>query len=425
MSKPLKKIFLCFVVIALLAIAVFAEQIVVWTWYGAELGQELRNMIKDEFTPKTGIEVDLILVPVEDISNKLLLSYIGGDAPDIVELYSNQVIELGVRGALLNLSTMPGIKDVTDQLNPMLLTALQYNSALFALPGEINRTWTYYRTDIFNELGLGVPETWDDIRTASTKLKARNMDTFYFYQGASPNVGKLLPLVFQRNSDIYTKDGQGSNLASPENIAAFTELTELHTKYKLVLEDPAFSTFTSGQTPLQILQNWYYAGFEITAPQLTGKWDITLFPGTKQSDGTINRTNTGKMLTWSIISSSKKKDAAWEFMKWVSSTEFTTKFMNRGHELHKSRIFFSNKNSIENAPFPKEKLHLAHEALATCRMQTAVIGGHIADRYIDFAFNKVVLQGDDPEAAIKQAAKESTDEIQRKLKEFSRYIKTL
>ena len=58
-------------------------------------------------------------------------------------------------------------------------------------------------------------------------------------------------------------------------------------------------------------------------------------------------------------------------------------------------------------------------------MQTAVIGGNIANRYVDFAFNKVVLQGDDPEAAIKQAAKESTLEIQKKLKEFDRFIKDL
>lgn len=427
MSQKLSfpRLFVSLLLVFLLATGVFAETITVWTWYGAELGEVLRDMVKNEFTPKTGIDVEIVLVPVEDINNKLLLSFIGGDAPDIVELYSNQVVELGVRGALMNLSTMPDIKSVTDQLNPMLLPALQYRSALFALPGEINWEWTYYRTDIFNELGLQAPETWDDIRAASIKLRARDMDTFYFYQGDSPNVGKLLPLVYQRKSDIYTTDGTASNLNSPENIAAFTELTDLHTKYKLALEDPSFTTFASGQTPLQILQNWYYAGFEMTAPQIAGKWDITLFPGTKQKDGSIDRTNTGKMLTWSIVSSTKKKDAAWTFMKWLSSTEFTTKFMQTGNQLHKTRIFFSNKNSLENAPFPKEKLHLARESLASCRMQTAVIGGHVANRYIDFAFNKVVLQGANPEDAIKQAAKDSTLEIQRKLKEFARYISTL
>lgn len=402
-----------------------AEKITVWTWYGAEMGEVLRDMVRNDFTKKTGIEVDIVLVPTEDINNKLLLAYLGGDAPDIVELYSNQAVELGVRSALVNLNTIPGIKNVTNQMNPMLLPAVSYKSALFALPGEVNWEWTYYRTDIFKELGLSAPQTWDDIRAAAIKLKARNMDTFYFYQGDSPNVGKLLPLVFQRNSDIYKNNGTASNLDSPENIAAFKELTALHKEYKLPLEDPVFTTFASGQTPLQILQNWYYAGFEITAPQINGKWDITLFPGTKQKDGSIDRTNTGKMLVWSMVSSTKKKDAAWKFMEWLSSNEFASKFSQAGNQLHKNRLFFANKNSIDNAPFPKDKLSIAKEALATCRMQTAVIGGHVANRYIDFAFNKVVLQNENPEAAIKQAAKESTDEIQRKIKEFSRYITSL
>jgi len=251
------------------------------------------------------------------------------------------------------------------------------------------------------------------------------MDTYYYYQGDGEIVGKYLPFVFQRGADIYKPDGTASNLDSPEAVAAFKELTDLHKQYHLPVEDPIWGTFASAETPLQILQNWYYAGFELTNPQISGKWDITLFPGTKRADGSIDRTNTGKMLTWSIVSSTKHKDAAWELMKWLGSTEFTTKFMQTSNQIHGNRIFFSNKDSIDFAPFPEEKLHLAKEALATCRMQTAVVGGHIANRYIDFAFNKVVIQGDDPETAIRQAAKESTDEIQRKLREFDRYIKTL
>ena len=302
-----KKLLLVFAVTCLVAGLAFAEKLVVWTWYGAELGQVFQELVKTDFTAKTGIEVEIEVVPIDGIMNKLLLSFIGGDAPDIVELYSNQVVELGIRGALLNLSEFADVKSVTDQLNPMLLPALQYKSALFALPGEINWTWTYYRTDVFSEMGLEVPETWDDIRALALKLKARNMDTYYYYQGDGEIVGKYLPFVFQRGADIYKPDGTASNLDSPEAVAAFKELTDLHKQYHLPVEDPIWGTFASAETPLQILQNWYYAGFELTNPQISGKWDITLFPGTKRADGSIDRTNTGKMLTWSIVSSTKHK----------------------------------------------------------------------------------------------------------------------
>lgn len=428
MKKSFNKWLWCILLLVLMATNVWAEKILLWTWYDASLGQIFKDLIKNEFTPQTGIEVEILTVPIEDMTNKLLLAYLGGDAPDVVELYSNTAVELGIRGALTNLNTIKGVKKVTDDINPMLLPALQYKSALFAIPGEVNWTWTYYRKDIFNEVGLEAPKTWDDFRNATTKLKARNMESYYYYQGdpTALIVGKLLPFVFQKNSDIYTPDGTASNLDSLENIAAFKELTRLHTEYKVPLDDPSFTTFASGETPLQLQQNWYYGAFEVAAPQIAGKWDIAPFPGTKQKDGSINNTNTGKMLVWSIVSSTKRQEASWKLIEYISSSEFTAKFMDLVYKSNdKARLFFSNKNSLDKASFPKEHIALARESLKNCRMQTAVIGGTIANRYVDFAFNKVVLQGDDPEVAIKQAAKDSTTEIQKKLKEFARFIKQL
>ena len=427
MKKSYVKLMWIFVLFVLVVANALAEKILMWTWYYGPATQILKDLFEKDFTSKTGIEVEILTVPIEDMTNKLLLAYLSGDAPDVVELYSNTAVELGIRGALTNLNTFKSIKKVTADINPLLLPALQYKSALFAVPGEANWTWTYYRTDIFNEIGLEAPKTWDDFRDATTKLKARNMDSYYYYQGdpTALIVGKLLPFVYQRNSDIYTQDGTASNLDSSENIAAFKELTRLHTEYKLPLDDPSFTTFASGETPLQLQQNWYYCAFEVAAPQIIGKWDIAPFPGIKQKDGSIDNTNTGKMLVWSIVSSSKKQQASWKLIEYISSSEFTTQFMNQVYKIEKSRLFFSNKNSIDKANFPKAHIALARKSLKDCRMQTAVIGGPIANRYIDFAFNKVVLQGDDPETAIKQAAKESTLEIQKKLKEFARFIKQL
>lgn len=251
------------------------------------------------------------------------------------------------------------------------------------------------------------------------------MDAYYVYNGVNPEVGKLLPFVYQRNADIYTADGRASNLDSTACITAFTEMTDLHKKYKCPIEDPTYTTFADGHTPIQIAQNWYYFGFEQTAPHIKGKWDLALFPGTKQKNGKIDRTNTGKSLVWSMVSTTKKKEASWKLIEYLSSNEFTQKFGNTVYDRLKVRLFFSNSQYLDKAPFPKEQIPTAKEALATYRMQTAVVGGNVADRYIAFAFNKVVLQNEDPEAAIKQAAKESTMEIQKKLKEFARYIKEL
>lgn len=417
------------VVMLLLGVSVQAEKLTVWTWYGTSpSGVAIRDLLTNEFTNETGIEVEVLTVPIENMVNKLLLSFIGGEAPDIVELYSNQVVDLGIRGALYNLNQFADIKDVLNEINPLLLPQVAYKSALYALPGEVNWSWTYYRKDILQEIGLDVPSTWEELISLSSKLKARNKDVYYQFHGdpTAIVVGRYLPFVFQRKSDIYSPDGTRSTLDEAVCIEAFDYFTDLYTEHSFPIEDPLYTTFYNGDTPVQVLQNWFFGWFETGAPQINGLWDIAPFPGTKQPDGSINNTSTGKMLTWSILESSKNKDAAWKLMKFMASSRFAEEMMNRSYNSsEKIRLFFANKNSFEKAYFTPKQIALAKYSLANCRMQTSVVGGLIANRYIDFAFNKVVLQGADSVESIKAAAGESTLEIEKKLKEFSRYIATL
>jgi len=417
----------CILLVLILATGVFAEKITVWVWYDGTLGQILRQMVKEDFEAKTGIQVEFQSAPVADITTKLLLAVIGNDAPDVVELFSNQIVELGVRGALQKINNMPNFNKVLEQMHPGLMRQLTYKNSVFALPGEVNWTWSYYRTDILKEIGAEFPKTWDELKNLSVKLKARNMDIYYDYQGdeAARTTTRFLPFVFQRGTDIYTTDGTASNLDHPLIIEAFKEFISLFKDYKFPLEDPGYQTFTDGSTPIQIYQNWYYSRFYV-APQIEGNWDIAQMPGHKKKDGSIDHTNTGKMLTWAITSSSKKKEAAWKFLEWVVSPQFIGKFSKLALETpSKWHLFFSTRDSIDKSVFPVEQLDVARKALAACKMQRAVVGGYVADRYIDFAFSSVLFQNARPEDALIKAAKDSTQEIQRKLKEFSKYIAKL
>ncbi|MDD2431201.1 MAG: extracellular solute-binding protein [Firmicutes bacterium] len=424
----MKRILPILLIMLILSFSIYAEKIVLWTWYEGVLGAILRDLINEEFTPQTGIEVEVLTVPIQDINSKLIMAHIGGDAPDIVELYSNQVVELGVRGALYNLMEIPDINSAIDQVYPQYLTQLSYRNALFGLPGENNWLMTYYREDIFNEHGLDAPETWDDVRDLSIKLLARDMGMYYNFVGdaITVNTNRLLPFLFQRDSDLYNLAGDGSNLDSKEAIAAFSEYCALYTDSKMRLEDPIETTFISGETPLLFAQSYRYSVFERIAPNLVGKWSIKELPGTPKRSGKIDHTNASTCLAWAMPASIKNKDAAFKLLKWLTSSETTGRFMllaNQSSE--KWRLFFASKDTLDNALFPEGHLEVATRGLENSGVQRAVIGGYIADRYIDFAFNRVILQGEDPEVAIRDAAKESTMEIQKKLREFARFIDNL
>ena len=426
-ENALRKFMVLLLTVLLSVSVVAAKEIVLWHWYDGALGQIFRDMIKSDFTAKTGINVNVLSVPIQDINNKLIMAHIGGEAPDLVELYTNQVVELGVRGALYNLNERKDIDIALKEIYPQFLPQLSYGKALFALPGEFNWLWTYYRSDIFKEYGLEVPKTWTEVKTLSSKLLARKKFMYYDVVGATSTLTttKLLPFLFQNGSDLYNDKGDASRLDAPESIKAFKEFCSLYTEAKMLMEDPLNTTFSSGDTPLLFSQSFRYSMFERIAPQIMNQWSVVELPGTMR-EGKLDQTNTGNGLAWAMTASSKNKEEAWLLLKWLTSTETTSKFMILANQSSdKWRLFFASKGTLDNAIFPKEHLAIAQKALANCKVQRAVVGGYLADRYVDFAFNKVILQKEDPETAIKQAAKESTQEIQKKLKEFARFINGL
>lgn len=123
-ENALRKFMVLLLTVLLSVSVVAAKEIVLWHWYDGALGQIFRDMIKSDFTAKTGINVNVLSVPIQDINNKLIMAHIGGEAPDLVELYTNQVVELGVRGALYNLNERKDIDIALKEIYPQFLPQL-------------------------------------------------------------------------------------------------------------------------------------------------------------------------------------------------------------------------------------------------------------------------------------------------------------
>lgn len=414
------------VLIVLLNVTTLAKEVQMWTWYGGVLGEIFRQIIKEDFTAKTDIDVVIRTVPEDDSHfQSFLLAYIGGNAPDIVEIYSHHAGELGLREALVDLKTLPESEKVLGQIAPALLESVKFRGSVFALPSEVNWEQMYYRKDILDAMGIEPPETWDELGLINVKLRASGKNSYYEFQGDNQAANLFYPFVWQRGIDIYKQDGTASNLDDKEAIIAFINFVSLYTKYGLLQETPIYTTFANGEVPIAILQNWHYSVIESTAPQIIDKWSIAEMPGTFKNNK-IDHTGTGKLLAWGIPNSSKKKNEAWELLKFLSSNEFLTKFMSRAFaSSEKWRLTFSNQEALVEAPFPEKIQPVLNACLRNCKLKQVVPGGYSADRYVAFAYNKVVVNGEDPEKAIKIAAAESTMEIQKKIKEFSRFIKKL
>ena len=78
----------------------------------------------------------------------------------------------------------------------------------------MNTKVIYYRTDVFEEYGLELPDTWDDVRdTLMPALYQQNMEIYV------PQSYDMF--LYQNGGQYYTEDGRQSALDTTEAYTAF------------------------------------------------------------------------------------------------------------------------------------------------------------------------------------------------------------
>lgn len=162
-------------------------------------------MIDEDFTAQTGIQVDLALMPDQ---NKLILANASGDAPDIATGINYAVpFELGIRGAVKDLTELSDFVEVANRFEEGLLVPATIGDGIYALPETMNFWVLYVRTDIFDKLGLEAPDTLQDVKNLLPSLQMRGMNFYYPTAGmlAMRNFHGTTPLILQNGGSLYTQ----------------------------------------------------------------------------------------------------------------------------------------------------------------------------------------------------------------------------
>lgn len=427
----MRKATLLLVIVLLFGVLASAVEITAWVTYGGVMGNILKEMIDKDFSPKTGIKVRYEPYMVDAaFFQKALLAIATGDAPDVMTLGAGQVVDLALRGAIEDLNSFPDYNKAVADIYPGALRTLTFKDHVFGLPFELGWTISFYRSDIFNELGLNPPNTWDELKKIIPKIQAQGKSMYLSTIGNTPDghVRAFFPFIYQRNQDIFTEDGLRSNLDSQAALEAFREFTSFYTEYKSPLELPEIEAFSNGDTPYMVSLNWLYSRFILGKPQLKGKWGITQAPGTVDAKGKINRNVPLSSFAFAmpVNKNQEKRQAAWEFLKWIASDAVQKEFQKRIYDSPEEWILvFGTKGTANSEVFDEKDRKVIDATLKEAIGPKAVVGGYQTYRYLSFAFSKVVMQKEDHKKALLEAAKDSNNELIKKQKEFERFVKKL
>lgn len=398
----------------------------VWMGRSRQYVETVQNMIDTEFTPETGIQVDISLMPD---ANKLVLANAAGTAPDVV-LSLQYVIPsyLNIRGALYDLTQFEDFPEVAQRFSTGLFVPYILGDGVYAMPETVNFWVMFYRKDILDNLQIEVPNSMDEVKLILPELQRRSMN-FYF-----PTAGMVgtkvfpgtLPLILQAGGSIYGKTVGDTTLDSEISLEGFREMTELFTVYNMPTDVPSpgfYQQFRDGTLPIGIADLATYNLLLNAAPELDGLWDIALFPGLTNEDGEVLRYTTGGAETMAIMSQTEMPDEAWEFLKWWSSTETQSEFGNLLQSTYGPEYIWPTANREAFATLP---LRASHKQVIIEQMQWMteapwVLGTYMLERELSNAFISVTVDGVEARRAMDTAVKRINRETYRKLEEFGYY----
>lgn len=394
----------------------------VWVNRSRQYLEIMQKMIDEDFTAKTGIEVDLSLMPDQ---NKLILANASGDAPDIATGINYAVpFELGIRNAVKDLTEFDDFVEIADRFEEGLLVPATIDDGIYALPETMNFWVLYVRTDIFDKLGLESPDTLQDVKNLLPSLQMRGMNFYYPTAGmlALRNFHGTTPLILQNGGSLYTQYAGDSNLTSEESVAGFKELTELFTIYNLPKDIPNFyQHFRNGSMPIGIADYAVYNMLLNAAPEIANSWEIYMVPGEVDENGNVLRYTSGGAESTVMFNSTPEREAqAWEFMKWWSSAEVQAQFGQTLQITYGSSFLWNtaNKEAFSMLPWKTKDKETILAQAEWINESPRLPGSYMVEREISNAYNSVVVDGKNLRRTLDNAVKRINRETERKLEEF-------
>ena len=396
-----------------------AKSLKVWIQTGRDQAEILRQLIDSGFAEKHQTAVTLELVA----GGTLLQSVLAGMAPDIA--LNNAVgepINYAIRNANMNLTQFSDYQEVAKRFHPSALIPYTYHEKVYALPETFTFPMFFYRTDIFEEAGLSLPKTWNELITLIPVLQRKNLT-----MGIPHDINFYATLLYQNGGELYEGEGIRTKLNTNVGLNTFIELTELFTLYNLPVTYDFANRFRSGEMPCGIADYTLYNQLTVFAPEIKGFWNMVPVPGKIDKNGKINNVAVGSGTNAMIINDCKDPKLAWEFLKWWMSADIQSTFAVNMESIlgPAGKYATANMEALTKMTWSSKEYTNLLNQLNHVSAVPEVPGGYYLSRVLNFAFSRVYngsgeqSMAENPVEVIGEYIDELNDELKRKREEFS------
>lgn len=237
--------------------------------WGEGVEREIVERILDNYDQgHRNVNVAYQSIPNDQYSQTLKTRYAGDTEPDVFYLATERALQYMESDAVLDLT--PYLENdsdfVVDDLLDDLLSAFQHEGKTYGIPKDFTPVGMYYNGAHLERAGVGVPETWDDLRGAFEAVK-RKTDVEYPFGFYDQPTNTLYPLILQNGGAVLNESGTRCVVGSTEAVEALEFLVGLH-------DDGLGGRYSS-----EISASWIAPsmGEELSTAGMAGAWCVPTF----------------------------------------------------------------------------------------------------------------------------------------------------
>lgn len=297
---------------------------------------EVMKPVIDQFEKEKKIEVEYVKQSPVEYRERLVNAIEQGKGPDVFRFHNTWTVML--KDELSKVPEWVFKKEEFEKtFYPVVGESVGIEKDFYGVPLEVDTLALFYNEDLFLTAGLTPPGSWEELRSAASKLTIRDeygrIQTAGVALGVTNNVdfwSDILGLMFLQDGVDFKKidnsiSSDGRNLGE-EVLNYYTQYVRVDRVWDETM--PSSTTaFASGKLGMYFGPSWVVHEIKALNPDL--KFKVIKVP--QLSDE--NEINWARFWVEGVSVKSKHQKEAWEFVKFLSSKESLRKMYNEASKI--------------------------------------------------------------------------------------------
>lgn len=308
--------------------------VTIWSWRTED--QKAMDEIFDVFEKENpGVTVDFETIPDADYQNKITTTLQAGKGPDIAQLKAYGQLQPMIEGGYIEPldDLVPELADYPETTK-IGIRGLA-DKKLYGVPYSVPNMGVFYNTEIFEENGIAVPQTYDEFLAACKKLLDAGI-TPIAAGGANGsswaleiNLATVSPNL--TGPDFYDELMAGKvDLTDPRYVEAMQRVADMLPYYSPGFAGVDYTTatqqFINKEAAMFFGGSWENGSFKAQGGE---DLKFSIFPFPADEAGQTAYTSNFVDGSYGLVSDSPHKDAAAKVLQFMASKEFAQAFADK------------------------------------------------------------------------------------------------